>query len=167
MTARIRMLLLSLPLVGFAQQDWRTYGHNPQGWRYSDLAEINTTNVSKLTPQWIHQAGVLGALEATPLVFNGLMYVTGAANHAWALDALTGRTIWTYHKISPTGLNLCCGQVNRGFAVLDDKLFKVNIEGTLVALDAKSGSVLWETQIADYKKGFSATAAPLIVKNLV
>src|SRR5437588_9050570 len=109
MTARLQILLI-LPLAAVAQDDWRSYGKNPQGWRFSELTEINTSNVSKLTPQWIHQTGVLGALETTPLVFNELMYVTGAANHAWALDALTGRTIWTYHKLSPSGLNLCCGQ---------------------------------------------------------
>jgi len=164
---RLLCLCGCISLLALGQDDWRTYGKNTLGWRYSELNEINTNNVRQLTPQWIHQTGVLGTFEATPLVFGGLMYVTGVANHAWALDALTGRTIWKYHKTAPTGLNLCCGQVNRGFAALGDKLFKVNIEGTLVALDAKSGSLLWETQIADYKKGFSATAAPLIVKNLV
>lgn len=167
MSTHLQILLVSLPLAAFAQQDWRSYGNNPQGWRYSDLAEINASNVARLTPQWIHQTGVPGSLEATPLVFDGLMYVTGSSNHAWALDALTGRTIWSYHKTAPKGLNLCCGQVNRGFAVLGDKLFKVNIEGALIALDAKSGSLLWESKIADYKQGFSATAAPLVVKNLV
>jgi alcohol dehydrogenase (cytochrome c) len=146
---------------------WLTYGKNYQGWRYSPLAEINTTTVSRLAPRWIYQTGVGGNHETTPLVFGGMMYVTGPSNHAYALDLLTGKQIWHYHKDPPAGLNLCCGQPNRGFAALGDKLFKVNIEATLVALDAHTGAVLWERQIVDYKKGFTATGAPLVVKNKV
>ncbi len=162
-----RAVLYLAPLAALAQSDWTSYGKNPLGWRYSELTEINTANVQKLAPQWINQTGVVGAFETTPLVFGGLMYFTGPSNHAWAIDALTGRQVWAYSAAAPTGLNLCCGQVNRGFAVIGDKLFKVNIQGTLVALNRRTGAALWETQLADYKKGFSATAAPLAVKNLV
>jgi alcohol dehydrogenase (cytochrome c) len=95
------------------------------------------------------------------------MFVTGPSNHAGALDLLTGKQIWHYHKASPPGLSMCCGEQNRGLAALGGKLFKVNIEATLVALDARSGALLWEKQIEDYKKGFTATGAPLIVKNKV
>jgi alcohol dehydrogenase (cytochrome c) len=96
-----------------------------------------------------------------------MMYVTGPANNAWALDAMTGRPIWSYKKALPANVNLCCGQVNRGFARRANTLFKVDLQGTLVALDSKSGTVLWESTLEDYKKGYSATAAPLVVKNLV
>ena len=146
---------------------WLTYGKNYQGWRYSPLAEINTTTVSRLAPRWIYQTGAAGSNETTPLVFGGMMYITRPSNNADALDLLTGKQIWHYHKDPPAGLNLCCGQPNRGFAALGDKLFKVNIEATLVALDARTGALLWERQIADYKKGFTATGAPLVVKNKV
>jgi alcohol dehydrogenase (cytochrome c) len=146
---------------------WLTYGRNYAGWRYSDLAEINTATVAHLAPQWIYQTGAKGAHEASPLVFGGRMFVTGPENNAWALDLLSGRGLWHYQKRPPASLNLCCGQPNRGFAALGDKLFKVNIEATLVALDSRSGAVLWERQIADYKKGFTATGAPLVVKNKV
>jgi alcohol dehydrogenase (cytochrome c) len=156
--------------VALAQTDpstWTSYGKNDFGWRYSDLNQINTETVARLTPQWIYQTNVPGKNETTPLVFDGLMYVTGPSNNAWALDAITGRAIWSYKKAPPPAVNLCCGQVNRGFAVRGKTLFKVNVQGTLVALDAGSGNVLWESTLADYKKGYSATSAPLVVKNLV
>jgi alcohol dehydrogenase (cytochrome c) len=153
-----------------AQSDpasWLTYGKNYSGWRYSDLAEINTATVSRLAPRWISQTGQAGSPETTPLVFGARMFVTGSSNHADALDLLTGKQIWHYHKASPQGLSMCCGEQNRGFAALGGKLFKLNIEATLVALDARSGAVLWEKQIEDYKRGFTATGAPLVVKNKV
>jgi len=147
---------------------WLTYGKNYAGWRYSELAEINVSTVSRLAPRWIHQTGQNGSHETTPLVFGGMMFVTGPSNQADALDLLTGKQIWHYEKAPPpTGLGLCCGQPNRGFAALGEKLFKVNIEATLVALDARSGTVLWEKQMEDYKKGYSATGAPIVVKNKV
>ena len=153
-----------------AQSDgatWLTYGKNYAGWRYADLTQINRTNVARLAPKWMFQTGVTGKFEATPLVFDRLMFVTGPSNHAYALDALTGRPIWHYQKPVPSATSICCGQVNRGFAALGDTLFKVNLEARLVALDAKTGGEIWETQIDDIKKGYSATVAPLVAKNLV
>ena len=146
---------------------WLTYGKNYAGWRYSELAEINTSTVSRLAPRWIYQTGQDGSHETTPLIFGGMMFVTGPSNHADALDLLTGKQIWHYHKSPPSPLSMCCGEQNRGFAALGDRLYKVNIEATLVALDALSGAVLWERQIDDHKKGFTATGAPIIVKNKV
>src|ERR1700730_6332567 len=153
-----------------AQSDpatWLTYGKNYSAWRYSELNEINTATVSRLAPRWIYQSSASGSHETTPLVFGGRMFITGPSNHAAALDLITGKELWHYQKTPPAGLNLCCGEMNRGFAALGDKLFKVNIEATLVALDARSGAVLWQRQIADHKKGFTATGAPLVVKNKV
>jgi len=179
---KIAALLLTLILAVFAattvteqqlrdaQSDpgsWLTYGKNYSGWRYSGLAEINTATVSRLAPRWIYQTGQAGSPETTPLVFGARMFVTESSNHADVLDLLTGKQIWHYHKASPQGLSMCCGEQNRGFAALGGKLFKLNIEATLVALDARSGAVLWEKQIEDYKRGFTATGAPLVVKNKV
>ncbi|MGH9659039.1 MAG: pyrroloquinoline quinone-dependent dehydrogenase, partial [Bryobacteraceae bacterium] len=146
---------------------WLTYGKNYYGWRYVELDQINASNVARLTPKWIFQTGVPGKFETTPLVFDRMMYITGASNHAWALDLLTGRPIWHYSRPVPPGLSVCCGQVNRGFAVLGDRLYKVDLEAKLLAIDAKTGSVIWETQIDDTKKGYSTTVAPLVAKNLV
>jgi alcohol dehydrogenase (cytochrome c) len=147
--------------------EWTTYGMNSAGWRYSDSAQIRAANVATLRPEWIFQSGVAGKFEATPLVSGGLMYVTGASNHAWALDPLTGRVIWHYVQPLPRGVSICCGQVNRGFGMLGDRLFKVNLEATLVALDKRGGNVLWQTPIDDFRKGYSGTVAPLVVKNKV
>ncbi len=162
----MRVLLLLTAAVGLAQ-DWTSYGKNAAGWRYSELDQINTSNIKTLAPQWMYQTNVPGKNETTPLVFDGMMYVTGPSNAAWALDAMTGRPIWSYRKAPPAAVSLCCGQVNRGFAMRGGTLFKVDLQGTLVAMDAKSGTVLWEATLEDYKKGYSATSAPLVVKNLV
>src|ERR1039457_1737546 len=169
-----------LPAAGFlaglagaaalAQTDpstWTSYGKNSLGWRYSELDQINTKTVSRLAAQWMYQTGVPGKNETTPLVFDRMMFITGPSNNAWALDALTGRPIWSYKSAPPAGLSICCGPVNRGVATIGGKLFKVNLEGTLIALDATSGAMLWQAVMDDYKKGYTATAAPLIVKNLV
>ncbi len=153
-----------------AQQDaasWLSYGKNYFGWRYSPLAAINTTNVAHLAPAWILPTGFEGVYETTPLVVGEMMYVTGPSNRAWAVDLLTGRKVWSYSKYAPPGLGLCCGPVNRGFATLGGRLFKVNIQATLVALASSTGEVLWETTLDDYKKGYTATAAPLVVKDMV
>jgi alcohol dehydrogenase (cytochrome c) len=164
------LLVLSLTLLVSAQTnpgDWRSYGLNPFGWRYSGLTQIDTRNVGRLSPAWIFQTGLTGGIETTPLVFDGTLFVAGPSNHSWAIDALTGRPLWHTHTTPPSKLDLCCGQVNRGFAVNGDKLFRVNIEGTLVALNVKSGVTVWETTLADHRQGYSATGAPLVVKNMV
>ncbi len=153
-----------------AQKDaatWLTYGKNYSGWRYSELDQVHAGNVARLQPQWIYQTGIFGKFETTPIIHDGLMFVTAPSNYAFALDLATGRPIWRYAKPLPRGVSICCGQVNRGFAMLGDKLYKVNLEATLVALDPKTGVEVWESQIDDIKKGYSATVAPLAVKNKI
>ena len=146
---------------------WLLYGRNYAGWRHVELDQINAANVARLSPAWIFQTGVGGKHETTPLVRDGVMYATGPSNWAWALDLASGRPLWRYSKQAPPGVNVCCGQVNRGFAMLGDRLYKVNLEATLVALDSKTGQLIWETTIDDVKRGYSATVAPLAVKNLI
>lgn len=164
--------VLVLPAIVWADPPdeigaWRSYGGNLAGWRYSPLRQIRTSNIAQLAPAWILPTGVNGSNETTPLVIGETMYITGPSNTAWAVDLLTGRKIWSYSKDVPSGLGLCCGPVNRGFAMLGNRLFKMNIQATLVALEANSGKVLWETTVDDYKKGYTATAAPLVVKDMV
>ena len=161
------LLLLSCFCDAQDSGTWTTYGKNQAGWRYSELSEITSENVQRLAPQWVFQTGVPGNMETTPLVFDSLMFMTAASNHAFALDLLTGKPLWHYSKTPPKGLDLCCGEVNRGFATIGKTLFKVNVEDRLVALDSRSGAVLWDTGLADYRKGYSGTAAPLAVKNMV
>jgi alcohol dehydrogenase (cytochrome c) len=167
--------LAAAPLVTFetlkkAQDDpasWLSYGKNYYGWRFSPLAQIDTKNVAQLAPAWIMATEVPASNESSPLVLDGMMYLTGSSNNAWAVDLLTGRKVWSYSKPAPAGLGLCCGPVNRGFAMLGDRLFKVNIQATLVSLDLKTGKLLWEVPLGDYRKGYTATAAPIAVKDMV
>jgi alcohol dehydrogenase (cytochrome c) len=150
-----------------ADTEWLTYGGNHAAWRFSDLTQINTTNVARLAPRWIFQTNVAGNQETSPIVSGGMMYITAPSNHAFALDLRTGQPIWHYSSTSPKPLDLCCGEVNRGFALLGKRLFKVNIEDTLVALDSLTGQTLWRTELGDYRKGFSGTLAPLVVKGKI
>ncbi|HEY3835530.1 MAG TPA: PQQ-dependent dehydrogenase, methanol/ethanol family [Bryobacteraceae bacterium] len=163
----ILLLAASLPALSADETSWTTYGKNYSGWRYSELTAINAGNIRHLAPAWIFQTRAPGGMEATPLVRDGILYVTGTSNHAWAIDLKTGKQIWHYFKSPKKPLGLCCGEVNRGFAIHGDRLFKVNIEDTLVALDRITGKVLWEVEMGDYLKGYSGTVAPLVVKNLV
>jgi alcohol dehydrogenase (cytochrome c) len=168
MTKTAVSMLFAAQVLLAQDTDWTSYGGGHNSWRYSELSEINTSNVARLSPRWIFQSeSAASRTEGVPLVFGGMMYATGSANMAFALDLLTGQQMWRYEKPLPSGTMGCCSTPNRGFAVSGDRLFKVNYEGTLVALDAKSGAVLWETQVANYKSGFSLTVAPQIVKDKI
>lgn len=161
-------MIAALALLALAQDtQWLDYGGGPHARRHSELTQINKTNVAQLKPHWIFQTGVIGKFQSVPVVTGGRMFVTGAANHAWALDLLTGKPLWHYASAPPPGVNLCCGEPNRGFAISGKRLFKVNIEGDLVALDMDSGAVLWKTKLADHREGYSATGAPLVIGDMV
>ena len=135
--------------------------------RYYPASQINTSNVKNLRPAWIFQTEVTESQETTPIVVNGVMYITTSFNHVYALNAATGEEIWHYkHKMGPI-TTYCCGPNNRGVAVSGDKLFFGTLDAKLVALDAKSGKRLWETQIAAPEKGYSETMAPTVVNNKV
>src|ERR1700690_2563159 len=97
-------------------QNWLTYSGDYGGNRYSELKQIDATNVARLAPAWMFQTSVAGKIEATPLVIDGILYFTGADDHGYAVDARTGRTIWHYTRPLPARLPVCCGRVNRGFA---------------------------------------------------
>ncbi len=146
---------------------WLTFGGDYSNRRYSPLTQITPDNVSKLAPQWTFQTGVLGNFETTSLFRDNVLYVTGPQNVAWAIDARTGRQIWRYRRELPSNLTACCGLVNRGFAMLGDKLYMATLDAHLIALDAKTGSVMWDATLGDYKVGYSSTIAPLAVKDKV
>ncbi|HTL02792.1 MAG TPA: PQQ-dependent dehydrogenase, methanol/ethanol family [Vicinamibacterales bacterium] len=146
---------------------WLTYGGDYGSQRYSPLTQITPANVNRLVPQWTFQTGTTGAFQTTPLLIDGVLYVTGFNNNAWAVDARSGRQIWRYRRDIPSDLHNCCGAVNRGFAVLGDRLFMTTIDAHLVALDMKTGSLLYDVELADYKVGYSATVAPLAVKDKI
>ena len=131
--------------------------------RYFPGKEINTSNVGKLHPAWIFQTEVKESQETTPIVVDGVMYVTTSFDHVYALNAKTGEEYWHYkHKMGPI-TTYCCGPNNRGVAIYKDKVYLATLDSQLVALDAKTGSVIWQTQIDDPELGYSETMAPTAV----
>jgi alcohol dehydrogenase (cytochrome c) len=135
--------------------------------RYFPGNQINTSNVGKLHPAWIFQTEVKESLETTPIIVNGVMYVTTSFDHVYALNAKTGEEYWHYkHAMGPV-TTYCCGPNNRGVAVYDDKVYLATLDSQLVALDAKTGSIVWQTQIADPTLGYSETMAPTAVNGKI
>ena len=154
-------------ILGAAREpgNWLTYSGRYAGWRYSALDQITAGNVAHLAMQWTFQVGDLGQFETTPLVVDGILYGTGQNNRAFALDARTGRAIWRYQRNLPAKLQPCCGMVNRGFAMLGARLFMATLDAHVIALDAKTGNVVWDVEAADSKAAYTFTVAPLAVKN--
>lgn len=148
-------------------QNWLTYSGRYSGWHYSTLSEITTTNASRLAMKWVFQVGDLGQFETTPLVVDGVIYGTGQNDHAFAIDARTGRAIWRYQRNLPDKLQPCCGMVNRGFAILHNRLFMATLDAHVIALDTKTGNLLWDVTAADHHQAYTFTVAPLAVKNEV
>ena len=146
---------------------WLTYSGDLRGTRHSRLTQITPENVERLRAAWTFQSGIVGKWEATPLVVDGTIYSTGADNYAWAIDARSGRTIWRYVRELPVGIKPCCGRVNRGFAIYRDRLLMVTLDAHLVALDVKTGHVVYDVVVDDYRKGYTGTAAPLVVQDKV
>jgi alcohol dehydrogenase (cytochrome c) len=149
---------------------WLTYSGDYTGRRHSPLTKITPKNVKDLTPQWLFQTELAApgrGFETTPIVVDGVLYITAIGNSAWAVDARTGRSIWRYRRNLPTPLKVCCGQVNHGFAILGDRLYMGTLDAHLVALDRKTGKVLWDVAAAENKDGYAITLAPLVVKNKV
>ena len=147
--------------------DWPTYHGWLSGNRFSTLDQITPRNVRRLAPRWIFPIPNARHLEVTPVVVDGVMYVTNV-NAAWALDAATGREIWHYERPRTTGLSGdAAGGINRGVAVLGDRIFMVTDNAHLLALHRLTGALLWETQMADSGENYGATSAPLVVNDLV
>jgi len=148
-------------------RNWLTYGGSYTSQRYSLLNQITPANVGRLESKWVLQNQVFGAWQATPLVVDGVMYVTQRPNDVLALDAKTGRVFWLYRYTPSADARVCCGSNNRGVAILGDTLFMGTLDAHLVAIDAKTGRQLWNTTLADVKLAYSVTLAPLVVKDKV
>ena len=148
-------------------QNWLMYSGDYSGHRFSKLDQINSSNANALVPRWAYQTMAGGKFETTPLVVDGILYATGQDNRAFALDAKSGRPIWLYQRALPADIRPCCGRVNRGLAILGDKVFFGTLDTHVVALDSKTGNVIWDATAFDYQKGYSITLAPLAIKNLV
>ena len=153
--------------AGDEPHNWLTYSGTYGGQRYSLLRQIDSTNVVNLDLKWILQTQVFGSWEATPLVVDGVMYLTQRPNDVVALDARTGRIFWIYKYTGSTDYKVCCGANNRGLAIRGDTLFMGTLDAHLVALDARNGRVVWNVNVAEAAHGYSVSLAPLVVKDKV
>src|ERR1700676_68206 len=149
-------------------KDWLTYSGSYSGQRYSRLGEINRNNVGQLRVEWQRQLSTAAErVETSPIVRGTTMFITEPPSRVLALDARSGRVLWTYSHELPTRLLLCCGSVNRGVALLGDRVFVGTLDGHLISLDASSGEVVWDVTVADASHGYSITAAPLAVEDMI
>ncbi|HEX4782082.1 MAG TPA: PQQ-binding-like beta-propeller repeat protein [Usitatibacter sp.] len=157
-------------MLDAAASDTRNWIH-PNGSydqaRFYRGNQVNAANVAKLKPAFVFQTAVLESMETAPIVVDGIMFLTTSFNHVYAIDAATGEEFWHYkHKLGPI-VTVCCGNNNRGVAIEGGTLFMGTLDSKLVALDAKSGKVLWQSDIADPEKGYSETMAPAVVDGKV
>lgn len=150
-----------------SQQDWPTYNGVPGGNRYTAITGINKGNVARLAPAWSFPLSGARTVETTPLVADGVMYVS-SANEVWALDAGNGRELWHYQRPRTKGIagNARLG-FNRGVAIDAERVFLLTDNAHLIALKRSDGMLLWDTPMADYRQNYNGTAAPLVVGKLV
>lgn len=143
--------------------NWLTYSGNYKGWRYTPLSDLNPVTVAHLRPLWMRQFPTDSLMnESTPLVVNGVLFVSESPSNVVALDVRTGDVLWRYERNLPADLPICCGKVNRGLAALGGSVFIGTLDGHLIALDARNGQVQWDAQVASPKRGYTITAAPLV-----
>ena len=135
--------------------------------RYHPAAQINASNVRRLRPAWIFQTDIKESMETSPIVVNGVMYVTTSFSQVYALNAQTGEQLWYYKQPLGPITTYCCGPNNRGVAVYEDKVYLATLDAKLVALDAKTGKPVWTATIADPELGYSETMAPTVAKGKV
>jgi quinohemoprotein ethanol dehydrogenase len=151
------------------QENWLTYGGTYEEQRYSGLAAISKESVGELGLEWAHEFDTARGLEATPLVADGVIYTTSAWSKVHALNAVTGQLLWSYDPEVPgeTGFKACCDVVNRGAAIYGDKVYVGTLDGRLIALNAKTGELLWSVVTVDQSKPYTITGAPRVIKGQV
>ena len=161
--AAVPLAAQTLPGIG---PEWLHYHGDQSGRRYSALDQITAANVATLVPVWTFHIRGTERLEVTPLVADGVMYTT-SGNRVYALDARSGRVIWEFSRPLVRGvIGDAAGNINRGVALTDDRVIVGMNDCRLVALHRKTGAVLWETVLADYRRGYGITSAPLIANDL-
>ena len=150
-------------------EEWLTYGGGYDEQRYSLLTGINKDNLDQLKPAWTYEMRRTRGVEATSLVVDGVIYVTGSWSIVYALDAKTGKELWVHDPAVPgeTAVKGCCGPVNRGVAYYEGKIFSATFDGRLQALDANTGNVIWSVVTVDPSKPYTITGAPRTAKGLV
>jgi alcohol dehydrogenase (cytochrome c) len=148
-------------------QNWLTYSGTVGGQRYSQLTQVTPANVKNLELQWVWQAKSIEKFETTALVVDGVLYTIQAPNDVYALDAVTGRIFWTLPYTPAPEARPCCGRVNRGLAILGDTLYMGTLDAHLLAIDAATGKIVWNTTVGSAADRYAITHAPLIVKDKV
>ncbi|MEW8284625.1 MAG: methanol/ethanol family PQQ-dependent dehydrogenase [Candidatus Thiodiazotropha endolucinida] len=168
-TANARTTQAEIDGDAASTQDVLSWGMGQQGQRYSPLRKINTDNVKKLVPAWSFSFGgeKQRGQEAQPVIKDGKMFVTASYSRLYAIDTKTGQELWQYDHRLPDGILPCCDVVNRGAALYDDLVIFGTLDARIIALHQDTGKVVWRAKIDDYKAGYSFTAAPLIVKDMV
>ena len=143
---------------------WLTYSGNYQAQRYSGLTQINRQNIAQLKPAWVYQMRNAGIVETTPIVADGVMFITEPPSTVTAIDVRTGRPLWSYTPNIPQDVIIIGSPpVNRGVAVLDDLVYLATVHTHLIALDRRSGAVRWDTTVDDNKQGYYMTLAPMAI----
>lgn len=148
-------------------ENWLMYSGTLDSQHFTGLDQVHNRNVSDLELKWAYQIPQLDRAETVPVVVDGVMFITEAPSNVVAVDAATGRQYWRYNHQLPDDLRICCGRNNRGVAILGETLYMSTLDAHLVAIDARSGNLVWDKELADYRAGYSKTAAPLIVKDEV
>ena len=165
---KIHVSSKQLRSAGSRSDEWLTYSGSFDGRRYTPLNEITPANVSQLRIRWIQQFDTSDrTIEATPLVVDGVIFTTEPPSNVIALDARSGHVIWRYVRSISADLKLCCGRINRGLALLGQQVFLGSLDGYLVAINANTGKMNWQTRVADLSDGYTMTGAPLIVNQSV
>ena len=143
------------------------YGMGTNAQRWSPLAQVNAENVFKLTPAWSYSFGdeKQRGQESQAIIHDGVVYVTGSYSRVFALDAKTGKRLWTYSHRLPDDIRPCCDVVNRGAAIYGDKIYFGTIDARVVALNKDTGKVVWNKKFGDHAAGYTMTGAPTIVKD--
>ncbi|MES2900630.1 MAG: PQQ-dependent methanol/ethanol family dehydrogenase [Pseudomonadota bacterium] len=146
-----------------------SFGMGTEGQRYSPLTQLNARNVGKLVPAWSMSFGgeKQRGQESQPLIHDGKMFVTASYSRIFAVDLKTGTKLWKYEHRLPDGIMPCCDVVNRGAALYGNLVIFGTLDAQLVALDQKTGAVVWKEKVDDYAAGYSMTAAPLIAKGML
>jgi alcohol dehydrogenase (cytochrome c) len=165
---QIRVDRNQLTAAGTKSDEWLTYSGSYNGWRYSSADQIRPSNVAKLRLKWVHQlTSGSDAMEGTPLITGGVLFLSESPSNAVAIDVKKGTTLWHYAYPLPEKMPICCGWVNRGLAILGSRLFLGTLDGHLVSLDAASGSENWDVEVAKSSEGYSITAAPLAIDDMI
>jgi len=142
---------------------WLLYGGNYGNYRHSPIEELTPAAVPNLKVAWSFPTGTDRQFEVSPVVYDGIMYISSSYNRLFALDAATGEPFWRYDHQLPDDRLVCCGPVNRGVAITGDAVLMATLDARLIAFHRLSGEILWDTEIIDYREGYAATGAPLVV----